>query len=452
MMGKAARRDEKLFYTGFSLEGRVPEGHPLRLIDAAVDFGFVRDEVAQLYGRNGNPSIDPALLLRLMFLLVYENVRSERELMRQLPMRLDWLWFCRLDLDSPVPDHSVLSKARRRWGRKVFEEVFTRVLQLCDDAGLVGGETAHGDSTLLKASANKDGRVSRRLWEQLERGLEQEGDCGEEAAHDDQGPGGSPAGGGSRPASPPRSARATLNNRLVSPTDPDAATHTRKSVGTVLGYRDHRLVDDLRGVILATHATPADGDDGAQLPVLLDAMERALGRGPQELVGDSQYGTASNYELCERKGIRGYLKKRRGKDSPKTSWLNRLPPGCTRERALQLMGRRRTVAEGSFADAHERHGHRRCRWRRKWRVQIGCYLMATVQNVKKLIKASNRREAASGAAVQLYRPATLLARGVRVAQATAGRVALALHRRIQFTATALVDALGHTQRPSLDLN
>lgn len=311
--------------------------------------------------------------------------------MRQLPLRLDWLWFCGLDLDSRIPDHSVLSKARRRWGVELFQKVFARVLEACDRAGLVGGTTVHADSTLLRANADKEGRVSRRLWEQLENGMEAPRSDG-----GDGGPRGLPIAGGGRPDSPARSPRATLNNRLVSPTDPDAATHTRRGVGTMLGYRDHRLTDDRCGIILATHVTPADGDDGAQLPLLLGQMRERIGRLPREVTGDSMYGTVENYGHCEGLGIKAYLKKRRGKGTPRASWLDLLPAGCSRWRALGLMGRRRAVAEGSFAEAHTRLDHRRCRWRRRWRVQVQACLVATVQNVKKLIKA--RRGGGSGAA------------------------------------------------------
>ena len=34
--------------------------------------------------------------------------------MRIIPERLDYLWFLGYQLEEPVPDHSVLSKARRR--------------------------------------------------------------------------------------------------------------------------------------------------------------------------------------------------------------------------------------------------------------------------------------------------------------------------------------------------
>lgn len=68
------------------------------------------------YGINGNISVPPPVILKLMLLLILYNVRSERELMETLPERLDWLWFLRYDLDDEIPSHSILSKVRSRWG------------------------------------------------------------------------------------------------------------------------------------------------------------------------------------------------------------------------------------------------------------------------------------------------------------------------------------------------
>ena len=89
MMGSEKRGEGKLFYYGFSLEKRVPRNHILRRVSKAVDFGFVRRCVADCYGYNGHESEDPIVIMKLMFLLFFEDVKSERELMRMLPMRLD---------------------------------------------------------------------------------------------------------------------------------------------------------------------------------------------------------------------------------------------------------------------------------------------------------------------------------------------------------------------------
>ena len=107
MIGKKQHSEPKLFYHGISLDRRVSQDHPLRRICNTVDFGFIRERVAPLYGTTGNPSVDPAVILKLMFLLFYENVKSERALMEQLPLRLDWLWFCGYDLDDNTPNHTV---------------------------------------------------------------------------------------------------------------------------------------------------------------------------------------------------------------------------------------------------------------------------------------------------------------------------------------------------------
>src|SRR5688572_29151781 len=188
MMGKPKTLEPKLFYAGraLSLDERVPADHPLRRVLAAVDFAFVRPLVAPLYGYNGNESLDPAVALKLMFLSFFEGVRGERELMRQLPLRLDWLWFCGMDLDEEAPDHSVLSKARRRWGPQTFEKVFQHVLRQCEAAGLVGGKAAHADSALLNAYAALDSRVSRKLWEQWEAALEPQQQAPDQQAPDQQ--------------------------------------------------------------------------------------------------------------------------------------------------------------------------------------------------------------------------------------------------------------------------
>ena len=106
MMGEHTQQKE-LFSYQMDLERRVRVDHPLRRVRAVVDFRFVRQEAAQCYGRNGNESVDPEVILKFMFLLFLDSVKSERELMRMLPERLDYLWFLGFGMDDEIPDHSV---------------------------------------------------------------------------------------------------------------------------------------------------------------------------------------------------------------------------------------------------------------------------------------------------------------------------------------------------------
>lgn len=224
MMGKRESQ-EKLFYTGFSLEDRVRSDNPLRRIKEAVDFSFVRAEVAGRYGRNGNVSVDPAVILKMMFLLFFDDVASERELMRVIPERLDYLWFLGYSLDDAIPDHSVLSKARRRWGPEAFERFFVQAVRGCVEAGLVAGTKIHMDGSLVDADASKDSVVKGppELIAALKAAYRREEgklDDREDARDDDP-----PAGHAGRPYYEAK------NDRMVSATDPDAVPRLRDAPG-----------------------------------------------------------------------------------------------------------------------------------------------------------------------------------------------------------------------------
>ena len=123
MMGEQ-KSEPQLFNYAVNLEKRVRADHPLRRVKAAIDFSFVRGEVARCYGKNGNESVDPEVIMKMMFLLFFDDVASERELMKVIAERLDYLWFLGYGLEDEIPDHSVLSKARARWGQEVFERLF----------------------------------------------------------------------------------------------------------------------------------------------------------------------------------------------------------------------------------------------------------------------------------------------------------------------------------------
>ncbi|CAB5164860.1 hypothetical protein D3OALGB2SA_5677, partial [Olavius algarvensis associated proteobacterium Delta 3] len=62
--------------------------------------------------------------------------------------------FLGYDLDDDIPDHSVLSKARARWGTNAFQGFFERIVIQCADAGLVQGRKLFMDSSDIQADAS----------------------------------------------------------------------------------------------------------------------------------------------------------------------------------------------------------------------------------------------------------------------------------------------------------
>jgi transposase len=114
------------------------------------------------YSHTGRPSIDPALMIRMLIVGYCFGIRSERRLCEEVHLNLAYRWFCRLDLDEAVPDHSTFSKNRHGRFRQsdVLRHVFESVLRRCISEGLVGGEGFAIDASVIKA----DAAAALRAW------------------------------------------------------------------------------------------------------------------------------------------------------------------------------------------------------------------------------------------------------------------------------------------------
>jgi transposase len=319
MMGKQPADEGKLFYYNFSLESRIPARHVLRRIQETLDFSFAYEEVQDCYGVNGNVSVPPPVILKLMLLLFLYDVASERELLETLPYRLDWLWFCGYDIDSPIPDHSVLSKARRRWGVTVFETLFARVVASCVRAGLVDGGKIHVDGSLVEANASKNSIVtgSAALIAPLREQLRSETMKLDEPWAE------TPEACGPTSAEPDDEVETSgrgPKQRQVSTTDAEAAVVCRGHLSSRARYKNHRVVDDRYGVITATETTPGDVEENARLMALVDQHEQHTGGSVKTVVADAQYGTAANFQACFGRGIASHMGDLRASQSQKGRW------------------------------------------------------------------------------------------------------------------------------------
>ena len=451
MMGYQSGFQPKLFYHHVNLEKRVPRNHILRKIEDTIDFDFIYREVKDTYGDNGNVSVPPPVILKMMLLLVLYNVRSERELMATIPLRMDWLWFLDYDLDDQIPNHSVLSKARARWGVNAFKGFFERIVMQCVEAGLVDGSKLFLDTSLIDADASNNSVVdTQSLKKYLKRGYRQL-----ETRLDDL----------------EVQKTTPANSRFISTTDPDASVTRQSSGKSKLRYKTHRALDSHCEVITATKVTPGSTDDGEVLGEMVAIHEENTERGVDTVVADSKYGTIDNFLLCHDQGIKahipsleethrgsgrqkgifpkeaftyhpdtdtftcpaGHLLKRRHYHKKRNHYEYKAPSGrcarcelrdnCTRAKDGRTLKRharqeeldiivkfatrreakrdiktRQHVSERSFAQS-TRYGYKRARWRRLWRAQIQDFLIAALQNIMVLIKTSKDKISKSNAQV-----------------------------------------------------
>ena len=449
MMGTQYPQKE-MFNYHVDLDRRVRRDNPLRAIREQIDFAWVRGEVAHFYGYNGNESVDPVVILKLLFLLFLDGVKSERELLRMVPERLDYLWFLGYGLDDEIPDHSVLSKARARWGRATFERFFVRTVSQCVALGLVDGKKIHLDSSLVDADASRGSltNTSPELVAALRAAY-----AVEESKFEIE-----------------EEERRTVPRHRAnfSHTDPDATLVARdpRSAYAVAKprYKSHRVVDNRCGVITAVATTPGHIRDGNCLPALVEQHHLTSGLAAETVIGDQHYGTRANFQHLQILGVRTHMKPlrskgmaekhgvfhvtefrydastdtfrcpagqsltRRGYNKNEQGWYYRADTAvcnacpmrkqCTKTahpsqtrlivrpdgHEFLLQGwaqadspeakrdrrRRMTLIEGSFGQAAQNHHFKRARYRRMWRQSIQDHLIAAVQNVKKIIQRVSR--------------------------------------------------------------
>ena len=115
----------------------------------------------ELYAERGRPSIDPVVFFKLQLVMFFEGIRSERQLIETASLNLAHRWYLGYALDEDLPDHSSLTRIRQRLGIDIFQRFFEKIVDLCQEAGLVWGRELYFDATKVQANAALDSLVPR---------------------------------------------------------------------------------------------------------------------------------------------------------------------------------------------------------------------------------------------------------------------------------------------------
>lgn len=169
MQGKK-NYQEKLF-AHFQLSDRIPKNNFYRRLKEVLDLNFLYLLTKSYYGESGQKSIDPVVFFKLCLVGYLENIISDRNLIQHSSMRLDILYFLGYDIDEELPWHSTISRTRQLYPESVFEEVFTKILTMCIEKGMVSGHTQAIDSAPVKANASMDSLELKVPKEDLEAHL-----------------------------------------------------------------------------------------------------------------------------------------------------------------------------------------------------------------------------------------------------------------------------------------
>lgn len=349
-------------------------GHPFydRLNKLLAKHGFdtmAEIACAEFYADGvGRPSTPPGVYFRMLFVGFFEGIDSERGIAWRTADSMALRSFLGYGLAENTPEHSNLSRTRRRIDLDTHQAVFDWVLAVLAKEGLLKGKTLGIDATTLEANAALRSIVRRDSGESYDEFLD----------------GLAKASGIETPTREDRSKidknrkGKGSNKDWESPSDPDARITKMKDGRTHLAHKAEHAVDMETGAVAAVTLQGADLGDTTTVHETIAAARESLGTAAtdadarknmkplRESVCDKGYHSSECLvELQENQGLRTYVsepnrgrRKWKGKkDQQKAVYDNR--NRIKGRRGKTLMRQRGERVERSFAHIYDTGGMRR---------------------------------------------------------------------------------------------
>jgi len=266
-IGRRKEKQSELFIPAVKLA--TGSGHPFyaKLNEVLAKAGFdefVEKKCAPYYKEGGRPGIPPGVYFRMLFIGYFEGLDSQRGIAWRCADSLALRAFLGVPLSEATPVHASMTIIRQRLPESVFDAVFTFVLALLEQNGLLRGKTVGIDATTLEANAAMKSIVRKESgadWNEYLRGLARAEGIANPTEEDlrrmDRG----------------RKDKKVSNEQWQSPTDPDSRIAKMKDGRTHLAYKAEHAVDLVSEAIVATVVTYADKSDAQTAPITLSLAE-----------------------------------------------------------------------------------------------------------------------------------------------------------------------------------
>ncbi|MFG5380873.1 IS5 family transposase [Yoonia sp. R2-816] len=364
MLGPKQEAQAALFYE-FSLEDHVPQDHLLRSIDQFVDLRSIRAHLADFYSHTGRPSVDPELLIRMLLVGYCFGIRSERRLCEEVHLNLAYRWFCRLDLNDRIPDHSTFSKNRhgRFCESELLRHLFETTVARCITEGLVSGQRMAVDASLIEADANRQCSAPKEEWDPARidvgtapRAVREYLNTLDEAAF---------------------GAASEVQPKFTSFSDPASQWTAARKGPAFFSYSDNYLIDTDHGVIVDVEATRSIRQaEVGSTKTMLNRVRAKFDLHPERLIADTAYGSGPMLDwLVKRKITREEHEDARD-----------VARAIRKTRQYKVSSKLRKKVEMLFAHLKRILGLGRLRLRGPCGANDEFLLAAAAQNLRKLAK------------------------------------------------------------------
>ena len=347
---------------------------------------FAEETCREFYAeKRGRPGIPPGVYFRMLVVGYLEGIGSERGIAWRCGDSISLREFLGYGLERNPPEHSGLSKTRKRLSVEAHAAVFSRVLEVLRGSGLLSGKTLGVDATTLEANAamrsivrRDDGKGYEEWLEEVARASGIETPTRQDLAKLDR----------KRP-------KKGSNKEWVHPHDPEARVTKMKDGRTGLAHKFEQAVDMETGAVVAVTVQTMDGGDTASLPRTLDEAQRQLAEmevEPREVVADKGYHSNQTMTGVGDRGLRSYVsepnrgrrKWKRNRDAQKPTYANRRR--IRGNRGKRLLRQRGEKVERGFAHLLLTGGLRRVHVRGQEEIRKRILIQAAAFNLGLLMR------------------------------------------------------------------
>jgi len=330
-----------------SLGEMINPDHPVRVVNQVID-NLDLDLLIKKYKGGGCSSYHPRLMLKILVYGYLTNQYSSRKIEQAVTQNIHFMWLSGMS----YPDHNTINRFRIDRLKGVLKEVFSQVVLLLVEKGIINLKEAYLDGTKIEANANRYtfvwGRSISKSKERIKKQLDELWNYAESVAREEL--------ENNEPDSfekiDQESVRRTIesidkalkgkpvnkevkqklnyarknwpenlkkyeqqekilgNRNSYSKTDPDA-TFMRMKEDHMLngqlkpGYNWQISTENQYILGYTIHQTT---NDTTTLQSHMESLKENLGKMPDTLVADAGYGSEENYEYLENNDVEAFVK------------------------------------------------------------------------------------------------------------------------------------------------
>lgn len=330
-----------------SLEEMIEANHPVRVVNQVID-SLDLEIVFNKYKGGGCSSYHPRLLLKALVYGYLTNNYSSRKIEQALKQNIYFMWLSAMS----YPDHNTINRFRSDRLNGVLKKVFSQVVLLLVEGGVVTLKEVYLDGTKIEANANRYtfvwGRSINKSKERIKKQLDELWAYAESVAREEL--------ENNEPDDfdkiDPDSIERTIDriNRALKdkpvdkkikqklnyakknwPENIKKYEHQEKTLGKRNSYsktdpdatfmrmkEDHMLNGQLKpgynwqictqNQYILGYTIHQSATDTNTLPVHMESFKENLGKMPEVIVADAGYGSEENYNYLENNGVEAFVK------------------------------------------------------------------------------------------------------------------------------------------------